>query len=301
MSNTLQWSDLPDEMVRAILASLSLPEFARIASTCRDFHALYCEMMAAQQEFHCGQARISCIANLIMQFFKWSPGIWRFKFDDWSHFLVCRDGVMRPALPPRGRRDRGHVFVSVFRGILGRFEASHPYGREFIKVQAAKGSLVTVRFGWDLREAIIQVFPTSDRDLEGVALVQALLSQNLARFIQGSGRHVEINIGLRNPARFTLEGLKAQIGPLLPFASYYTGVDRLDGGLVTYWPRIHVGNAAYVAKEEVAGAKGSPVQRVSRCVDRCTLRSLRALASALGGVRGAVARMLGGALGMWFG
>ena len=94
----------------------------------------------------------------------------------------------------------------------------------------------------------IKVIPTNDEDLVPVALVQALLSGGLTRIIRDAGRHAELRIGETYTASgftddggtytvrdFTLDGLKAQIFPLLPFASQYIPGDPTVKRLVEEW------------------------------------------------------------------
>lgn len=76
----------------------------------------------------------------------------------------------------------------------------------------------------------IGVTPSNDEDLVPVALVQALLSEGLARIIHEVGLRADIVI-LRSylPTGLTDAGQKAQILPLLPFATQYTPIDTPVG------------------------------------------------------------------------
>ena len=62
---------------------------------------------------------------------------------------------------------------------------------------------------------MIRVFPSSDEDLEGVALAQALVDGGLGRLPHRVGIHI---VGEASRAGYspTMSGFKTLIGPLMP-------------------------------------------------------------------------------------
>jgi hypothetical protein len=69
------------------------------------------------------------------------------------------------------------------------------------------------------------VVPRGDEDLEPLAFMQALLSEGVAKVCRDAGKDAEVRVeGSRYPVMGTPAGWKAQIAPLLPFASRYTSL-----------------------------------------------------------------------------
>jgi hypothetical protein len=277
MSDRTDWSLLPEDISEAIFGILTLLELARISRTCRSFHALYCQRMAAKQQSQCnvalesfGLGRINLIAGLIYDFLK--RGSQGPAFIYRGSFWVCPEGIRHTVDTPK--LNFGRTYVSVY---CGENHWSYHY---VIKVQTPKGSLVYVRCHWGRRSAVIQICPTCDEDLEEVALVQALRSGGLAEFIRDSGRRVEINICLPDPAKFTVAGIKDQMGPLMPFSSRYTGVDRRGGGFNRFEPRIYIERVGFAGKWVLA-----PIRKVGTCVIRGTGRTVNAVSRVVWGVR----------------
>jgi hypothetical protein len=86
----------------------------------------------------------------------------------------------------------------------------------------------------------ICIVPWSDEDLEGVALVQALMSGVLAQILQDGTLSLRICVSGQARTGCTNAGMKAQITPLLPFASLYM------------FPNVDGGRQAWISKQECA-------------------------------------------------
>jgi hypothetical protein len=289
MSDTADWSLLPDDITETIFGILTLLELARISPTCRSFHALYCQRMAAQQKSLCnlalrsfGHGCINRIAGLIKAFFK--GGFDNPAFASWSFYWVCPEGVMHKNVLPYEPK-LGSTNVSFYL-VERRSSYYHSSCYHVIQVRPPNNSMVFFRFP-NRRSTIIQICPESDGDVEGLALVQALLTGGLARFMCDSGRRAEINFRLPDdpdPAKFTLAGMKDQIGPLMPFASRYTCVGRSGGGLDTFEPRIHI--------ERAARQGFAPIWGIATCVVRGATGMVKAVAHVPWGFRHLLARLI---------
>jgi hypothetical protein len=271
----MSWSSLPEEMVDLILAKLSVIELARIATTCHRFHAMYWEQMAAQQKSHrslavtsFGSGRLDCISHLIDGMLKSATWIPKFNQSCWHSFWVSANGEMHVARDPLQEYRPGTVFVSLF---WGNFRSSFT---GVLLVQSPSRSVVRFRFRPDRTLGSIEVMPTKDEDVEGVALVQTLLGQGLPQLIGKSGQPAYVSIMRHpNPGIFTRAGLKSQIGPLFPFASRYDPRLSVLGDSVDFIERILIwqgrlgamkGPSHYLLAREAPGLFSTHVKEVWR-------------------------------------
>jgi hypothetical protein len=87
-------------------------------------------------------------------------------------------------------------------------------------VDVQGGSKVDLRIYPQRKYSFISVLPRHENDVQGVALVQALLSRGLPRMFHDAGQEVEIVIsGFWFPGSSPQAGFKALIAPLLPFVA----------------------------------------------------------------------------------
>jgi hypothetical protein len=233
-SPTTSWSSLPNDMVDVILANLSLIELAELSRTCTSFNAVYRRLIAQEQKARrnlavncCRLERIRVLARLTGHllkdevlhpcFFARAQNAWWISADGVLHGPVCAYGVRQLA------REAGDIFVWMY------LEKGPPaISNLFVEVTNCTAGQVTMQFNGERKGVTIYVFPTSQDDLAVVSVVQAMLSEGLADFVHEVGSRVEIRI--RGPiipgSRITPAGLKAQIAPLLSFASRYTPLER---------------------------------------------------------------------------
>jgi hypothetical protein len=250
--NMMSWSSLSEDMVELILARLSLVDFVtrRVFMTCHSFYAAYRREVTAEQKDRSdladsvmGRARVARLVSLIAPVFEGgSLGLGFVLASIHGHYIGA-DGVFRPpALTPSGRRTlaeaepedlrvvvagphilwRGNshsIFVDAPKQAWGRLCMHNPHGGKGIK---------------------LHMYPTADEDFEVVALVQAMLSGGLARLVHDTGKYAEIRISAPTD-RFTWAGVKAQIQPLLPFASRYIPGAQSSRVAPRFVEHIHIG------------------------------------------------------------
>jgi hypothetical protein len=223
-------------MVHEILANLSLIGLARISRTCRSFNAVYRRLLAKEQKARHNLANSSCGRERVMgmiwftthllkeevaeaQFFRKSWG---------SAWRVCADGTLhgpiRPTSVRQSPREPGDILVWPY-----LIPGPPAIGSVYVEAGNCRFGQFFMKFGCNGKGVTIFVTPASDDDLVFVAIVHAMLSKGLASFVYEAGSRVEIRIrGPINPTnRGTPAGLKAQIAPLLPFASRYTPVEEM--------------------------------------------------------------------------
>jgi hypothetical protein len=86
-------------------------------------------------------------------------------------------------------------------------------------------------FVWQQQNLVsIFVYPCDDQDLEGVALVHALVSGPLAQSLRDRGLSFDIHVNGSADGRCTSAGLQTQIWPLLGLASKRCTSDIAVGG-----------------------------------------------------------------------
>ncbi len=216
---TTSWNDLPDHLVEVILAHLSLVDLWATLKTCRSFHTAFCRQLDVEQKSRCdfaamrfGTKPIACLRTLITRYLKGErlePGVVN---ENWNCYCISADGVLRRTEPHRWAcryaTQPGEICVSALVHQPG-YAITNPYTL-WVRAHAWEQPLLLVATSLDRSCSTICVKPRCDEDLEGVALVQALLSGGLAESIHDGGQSAEIRVG-RPAARFgfTRKGLKA--------------------------------------------------------------------------------------------
>jgi hypothetical protein len=237
----MNWSYLPEELIPVILANLSLFELARISCTCRGFKAVYGRLMAAEQKSRrdlavksFGGKRIACLLALITHLLgREIPGADSGK-EGRKEGWISEDGELQDLRPC----DFSRNLVISFSLYLN----CSPDRTTVVLVIPHKSQWpgLLVDISCDRNNVSLRLSPASDGDLEMVAVVQALLSDGLAEFIRNSKKGAEIRV-LMGSKRCTRAGLKAQIFPLLPFASSFTCMPRGTGSGDLIEERMHIG------------------------------------------------------------
>jgi hypothetical protein len=251
MSQVGTWSSLPDDVVGVLLCTLSLIELARVSSTCRCFYAHYRRRMVAQQTSRSdlavnvfGEERIKCIADAIGHLLKLGES------ESARYNGFTGRAFATYYLPSRFTNEPPHICLNVH----GHRDKRSVYDTGF--VTARNMSPLTVYLRVDGKGVDIMVSPTCDEDLEGVALVQALLHQGTARAIQDSGQYARITLSqYLQPSRFTQAGLDAQFGPLMPFALRSMPTERVEGDCHVFCPNIQIAEAKPKGRKLLASVR----------------------------------------------
>jgi hypothetical protein len=221
----MDWRALPQDLEEAILTNLSLVELARVSRTKSFFLTIFHKRRAQGQKAlrelaaeRFGSARITRIITLVERFYK------RQLLDPCladsptkTRCWIYEDGNCRKERPEpewsSGRYLR-HIATEVE---VEPFGGGADAGIQ-IRILTQSWSQVTLLLSHNFR-ADIFVYPRSNKDFRGLGLLQALLSEGLARIIVDAGQRMFIHItGSNMGFWFTQEGLKSMIAPLVPFA-----------------------------------------------------------------------------------
>jgi hypothetical protein len=208
-----------------ILTKLSLVDLAWASSTCKVFRAVFLRRLAEEQQARCVRAakcfqqeRIDGLAASIHTFL--TGGMWEAKIPASPrdiHWWVCESGSLH-----REARDRSRAGPIHGGDTVVRVRVSYRFGPHMtVEVQAGNGSFVELDICLYTQRTHVNVYPASDDDVEGAALVQALLRGGLAQTLRDAGHSADISIrGFSSNDNFTNAGLKVQLAPLLPYGSY---------------------------------------------------------------------------------
>jgi hypothetical protein len=225
------WDTLPSEVQELILANFTPMYFARVATTCKFFHAMFPRVVAKEQSARCdvaaecfGRECIICIAGLLDRLFKGEAlgcsaaqskrGAYR--------WWISADGTLHdngPNLHDFSRQnphDRESVVYCRWSPYVSKRPGLH------ISVFAKKGTRISMQFNGHTSASIF-LLPTANGDFEGVGLVQALLREGLARVCCDAGLPVHICVrGLALSSGLTQAGCKVHIAPILPYGTHCT-------------------------------------------------------------------------------
>jgi hypothetical protein len=238
-SLTMVWSNLPPDVEEAILGLLSLVDLSRISRTCHSFHASFCRRMADLQSARCdlalswfGPNRITCIAGLVTSFVNGEPMDRNLPWHGANVFEISLDGALhvnaRHAARPitSATVQAGDCRVELFTRSgtgLRSWMLVHVYtaGGGFTKIRVDFGEPTNVLI-------IISVTPCDAEDVMGVALIQALLSQDLAPGFCDAVSHAQVSIEANfEYARMVFSSVtldshrEAQILPILPLIAQH--------------------------------------------------------------------------------
>lgn len=301
----MSWSSLPYDVVELILSNMSLIELARSSPTCGSFQTVYCKRMAVQQksrldlaEGFCGRERISCIVALIAHLLSGKALKRDFGAYQWNRCWISADGVLcGPVLNPSGSQftfETGDFCVMICPN-----KSSLWLNFDTVKAHNSPWSYLEATIRPESNGVKVSVFSSHDEDLRPVAMVQAMLSGGLAQFLQDAGKWAEIQIlPSANSVRASAAGLKAQITPLLPFASRYMPADRHLENWEIFGERMQVGVEGSGAHSKGALERGGRFGRVGGSMPQYALiQSVAQEGTAermLYGWRSLVARLSGG-------
>ncbi len=227
----MDWRALPPEMEEAILAKLSLIDLARVSPTCRTFHAVFCMRLPVEQRARCdlaaerfGRKRIARIIELLDRKLK-GRTLEPHMSDRHGHASpcwICEDGTCQSDIPAPSRDENGTPHNAQIR-VSARLDGWRaPYNLLVDVMLEGHGPLMVLQAKLEDTEKamFIWVVHPHNHDVEGPALLQALLSGGLAQSCRDVGQHATIRlIGVRFSRSTTLTGLKALVAPLLPLMS----------------------------------------------------------------------------------
>jgi hypothetical protein len=237
MSPARGWQSLPHHLEERILGLLSLPELARMSTTCRSFQAALTWLRNKEQEARCGLAlqtfgrkRLANMAALIESCVKgtavdlslvdltgngrrWTgSGYWKYQ-DPLVHMhgIVACPGATQPALEAR--------VVPVYMQMQGN-----------VPVHMVM-CLGPTRSWRDLRicRGVITLPLVDDGDMRRVALLQAVLSGFCGPTFQDVGRDLVVRCEASSPSPTCTEsGVQNEVRPLLPLAWHFGLMPDLD-------------------------------------------------------------------------
>jgi hypothetical protein len=190
---------------------------------------MFPKTLAQEKEARCnlaaerfGRERISCLglSGLIDQMIKGETLAPYFASNStFSRRWISKDGTFLDNEPPLYQRSDQKLQLAdaVVEVTVLRFGTS-PFSM-LIKVYA--GTRTQMQMGIRRGQRAIFLAPFSDDDLDGVALVQALLSRGLSQALHDAEQAVDITVqGDFNPPDVTWAGLMAQIAPILPYGTH---------------------------------------------------------------------------------
>jgi hypothetical protein len=216
-------------MVEAILGNLSWTDLAPIASTCKAFQTASRKELALEQKRRCnlalacfGCGRIERIADLLKCYLAGLPLDPKLSFEPPSKYSsISENGTLRGA--PRN--------MSYNPFYMGRtaYVSRQPTALH-IDVTGDTGLRIHMFARPESRVATIKVFPCDNEDIQGVALLQALLAEGLTLIAHATQSHLDIRVmrddcvlndDCMERSNVTQAGLRMQIAPLLPFGTVY--------------------------------------------------------------------------------
>ncbi len=180
----------------------------------------------------CGRKRITAIIESIVrvvQFGHHNPF-------GWEMYTICSDGVLHwyntfEVFTDRWLQDTHEMSLSMQLNFSMPFRFSHAVD---VRFGIWPGTSLSLDIPLDLSGVIITVTPVSHEDLQWVAF---LLSEGLAQFIHNSRKLCEVRVRPMQlgivPGPSVVAGVRAQIAPLLPFASRYIPAEKMAGGYYT--------------------------------------------------------------------
>jgi predicted RNA binding protein YcfA (HicA-like mRNA interferase family) len=227
--------DLPIEMVELILCNLSWPDLAPLSSTCSAFKSASCQVLSLDQERRCdlavarfGRGRINWIADLISRSLRVETLSRENGVLETGSSWICPNGEILESAghpdPPIPLNAKEMCLTAIGWGV-------------HMDLVPQRGSHIFVRTCRKRKMARISVYPHSNEDLAGVALLQELLNGDLAPTLLENrailplpgnvGAHLDIRIvGYSWDVGITQAGLRVQIAHLLPFASHHISASQ---------------------------------------------------------------------------
>jgi hypothetical protein len=223
----MDWDLLPEDMKELILTKLSIMDLARASSACRTFSAVSRVQLGKAQQarydlvVECfgseGIAGIAALVNrLLMGEIVAEYGI----HEGW----VSQDGQfhvqgtdLRPSASPDQVVNEDGVFRTSVRLLCWGADTT------MFRVPAPNCSGVTIGIERS-KKVTFTIDPSTDGDMEGVALVQTLLLRFLAPNCDDGGQPIAYRMGGCETGAFTHTGLLTQIAPLLPLVLHHRNV-----------------------------------------------------------------------------
>jgi hypothetical protein len=218
----MAWGALPLDMEELILSKLSLVELARASRTCHTFRAFSGARTAEAQQARfdlavaCfGRESIEGLARLLDRYSK--TGELGVEKGTVCTCTISQDGVLRLRLKGVSGRHLRHKPGEMWLSVI---YSNHPLLQ--IHVPTPRRSRLNIFFCGFRKKLYLSVDFCTDEDLEGVALLQALLSSGLSSTVKDAWPHTDHFILRRPPWSsrtghvHTEAGLEAKIAPLLP-------------------------------------------------------------------------------------
>jgi hypothetical protein len=218
----MQWSALPEDMQELVLTKLSLFDLTLASRTCKQFHAVLPKALAGEEQARCnlaakcfGSERITCISRLIHGMFN-GESLEPYFVDDFTpaRLWISKDGTPCEEGPsPYFCHEVVKEAVVQVRVVNANPGTTPP--SLAMNVLAQSGTEVQLRVE-RAQCVFISVSIRKDGDLEGVALVQALLSGGMSGLLSNPEQCIHILVeGAAKSSGVTPSGLKAQIAPIL--------------------------------------------------------------------------------------
>jgi hypothetical protein len=218
LSDPMDWSTLPLDMVEAVLAALSLYELARVTATCRTVRAFYRRRFAAEPKARLdlatkvwGGDHIACVTDLIVKLLQGAPTD-----------LELPDKRLKPRwithrAGPNHNPASSETSVVISPPDLNAYDDLTIY----VKVKNPAWARLKVYFPCNRNGVLLLVCPKSDDALEAIALVQAIMEGGLAQFIDVGEKWAQVLIQAQARGKVSRGGMKSQIAPLLALSSRY--------------------------------------------------------------------------------
>jgi hypothetical protein len=188
---------LPFDMLEVIFTAFTLLELARMGATCRTFRAFYRSRLAAEQKVRkelattfLGVDQITCLIKLIVKLLQGAPldpDVVDKKLNPWF-YSNSMPTHRRPVVVGKNYAPN-EMSVQIQPDY-------HPRTIDRVHVEVVHGGRYALELlvRRDRKGISLLLHPTSDQNIEGVALVHALLEGGLAQYsmMQGSGPWSEL-------------------------------------------------------------------------------------------------------------
>jgi hypothetical protein len=223
------WRVLPYDLEERILGVLPSADLARVSATNRLFEAALTHQLEKEAKARCelaleafGPERIACVADVIARSLRGeagSPGELLKHKEKYPWVPIQADYYYRPDVTDAG---------------IDKLLASGRFCMYTPLQSTSSAASVSLFWGWPKYSRVnlricrhkgvtLTLNPRGDEDVQGVALLQALLSGSYGPAFHGVDRPLTIHVLWQyRPGRSTKAGQLAYVAPLLPLVSRYT-------------------------------------------------------------------------------
>jgi hypothetical protein len=220
------WSALLEDLQQLVLTKLSPFDLTRASRTCKQFHGVVPRVLAGEHHARCnlaaecfGSERITCISRFVHSMFQGESLEPYFVADSTPARLWISEDATPSEVGPSPYCCHEVVKEAVVQVRVDANPGTTPHLLA-MDVLAQNGAELHLRV--ERAQCVyISVSIRKDADLEGVALVQALLRGGISGLLRNPEQCIHILVqGASKSSGVTPAGLKAQIAPLLLYGPH---------------------------------------------------------------------------------